>query len=165
MEAAALVIDDDADLLDTIRRNAADEGLEVYTALSWEEGLALFQTASPDLVIADYNLQDSQHGLRLLLEVKLLRPSVRVVLISGVVNPDELDKVMQLGVVDRVLSKGTAIETMQALLDEIRRATERWHSTTDWPSFARALVERRTLTDDLINDLDDRLRSQAERGQ
>lgn len=91
--AAALLIDDDQQLLDTIASNATEEGLELRTASTWEEGLALFHILAPTLVIADYNLPGSTHGLKLLLEVKRLRPSVRVILVSGVVNPDELRKV------------------------------------------------------------------------
>jgi DNA-binding response OmpR family regulator len=161
--ASALLIDDDRQLVETIKSNAAEEGLELDVATSWDEGLALFQTRAPDLVIADYRLPGSRHGLRLLLEVKQLRSAVRIVLISGEVNPDELAKVEELGVVDRVMSKGSAIETTGKLLDEIRAANENQLRPTDWPKAAQSLIEGLQLDRKKVDELDDRMKTDAER--
>jgi DNA-binding NtrC family response regulator len=163
--APALLIDDDVQLLETVQRNAEEEQLALDIADSWDRGLALFQARAPDLVIADYNLPGSAYGLQLLLEVKRLRPAVRVVLISGVVDPEELDRVEQLGLVDRVMSKGSAIETTKELLNEIREANNAQTQPTDWPVAARSLVERLKLDKKAIDELDDRLRTGSERGR
>ena len=160
--SAALIIDDDVALLETISSIAEEEGLEVRTAETWDEELALFHVLSPELVVADYNLPGSKHGLRLLLEIRALRPSVRVVLISGVVNPSELETVEALAVVDRVMSKGAGAETIAALLEEIRSAQEAASEPTDWPAFARVLVSSLQVSEQLIDELDDRLRTAAE---
>lgn len=161
----ALLIDDDVNLLETIRSNVEELGLELHTASSWDEGLALFHVVSPTLVLADYNLPGSSHGLRLLLEIRSLRPSVRLVLVSGVVNPDELSKVEALGLVDRVLSKGTGMESTRQILAEVSGASATRDEPTDWTSFAQALVDHRSFDEKAIEELDDRLRSQAERNQ
>jgi len=163
--STALFIDDDPQLLETIATNAAESGLQLRTASTWDEGLALFHVFAPTLVIADYNLPGSAHGLRLLLEVKRLRPSVRVILISGVVNPDELDRVKSLGVVDRVVSKGSAVETTKQLLEEIASATLTQSDPTNWPALAQAYIDHRGVDQSSVDELDDRLRTQAERDQ
>lgn len=163
--ATALLIDDDRELLDTIAANAAEEGLSLATASSWEEGIALFHVLSPRLVIADYNLPGSAHGLNLLLELKRLRPSVRVILISGVVNPDELSRVESLGVVDRVISKGSGIAATRQLLEEFRAADSRSQEPTNWRKFAQALVDQRGVDERAVAELDDRLRTRLEREQ
>ncbi len=159
----ALLIDDDPGLCQTLESNAAEEGLALRTASTWNEGLALFHVLSPDLVIADYNLPGSEHGLRLLLAVKRLRPAVRVILISGVVNADELRRVEELGVVDRVISKGAGIQATRQLLDEIRDSAGHSRRPTDWVALAKALIDFHALDKSSIDELDDRLRTDIDR--
>ncbi len=48
-----LVIDDDVILLKLIRRSLEPLGFSIFTAMSGEEGLALFPQLAPDLVILD----------------------------------------------------------------------------------------------------------------
>ena len=140
--ASALLIDDDIDLLDTWTRLAKAKGFTVATASTWDQGLALFHVLSPDLVIADYNLPGSAHGLKLLAEIRTLRPSVRLVLISGAVEPSELKKVEQLGIVHRVLSKGDSATATFAVLDEIERTASQAQLPTDWESVRCCLSVR-----------------------
>ena len=90
---------------------------------------------------------------------------MRLVLVSGVVNPDELRKVEALGLVDRVLSKGTGMESTRQILAEVSGAAAVQDRPTDWTSFAQALVDHRSFDEQAIEELDDRLRSQAERSQ
>lgn len=159
--SAALLIDDDAGVLEMIENAASAMGLDLMTASTWEEGLALFHILSPDVVVADYNLPGSRHGLHLLSEIKQLRPSVRVILISGVVGPDDLERVVELGVVDRVLSKGSSIETTRALLEEAEAAGARASQATDWAGFARSFLDARAIPAETLDELDSYLRSQV----
>ena len=160
---STLLIDDDQQVLDTVQSLASDAGVPIAVAPSWDIGLALFHTLGPDLVIADYSLEGSRHGLQLLLEIKRLRPGVRVILISGVVNPDELGRVQDLGLVDRVMSKGQGTESIRGLLDEIVRADKFSDEPTDWRAAARRLMEHQAIDEKAIAELDDRMRTQAER--
>lgn len=158
----ALLIDDNQELCEALAALAAGEGLPLRTTTSWDEGLALFHILSPDIVIADYNLPGSKHGLRLLTEIRQLRPTVRLVLMSGVVDPDDLQRVEALGIADRVLSKGTSIETARKVLEELRGNAARASGETDWAVFAAALIAARDISTSAIDDLDDKLRAQAD---
>jgi CheY-like chemotaxis protein len=160
--ATTLLIDDDAGLRTTLEAAAGDTGLSLRTTGDWDEGLALFHTLSPDLVIADYNLPGSDHGLRLLVEIKAMRPSVRVILISGVVDAAALERAEALGLVERVLSKGSSVATTKALLEEIERAEANASLTSNWPSVARAHLGNRAIDQDAFEELDAALRQQAE---
>jgi DNA-binding NtrC family response regulator len=160
--ATALLIDDEVDLRATLEAAASEIGLELRTAGTWDEALALFHALSPELVIADYNLPGSAHGLRLLMEIKSLRPSVRVILISGVVDAAELQRAEDLGLVERVLSKGDSIASTKAMLEEIRRADAAGQSGTDWKSVAQSYVDNREIDHEAFEALDAVLRNQAE---
>ncbi|MHB1851798.1 MAG: response regulator [Acidimicrobiales bacterium] len=162
MMASALLIDDDKDLRTSLEAAANDVGLGLRTTGDWNEALALFHVLSPNLVIADYNLPGSEHGLRLLAEIKSLRPSVRVILISGVVDAADLGRAEALGVVERVLSKGDAIAMTKALLEEIRQAEATVTTSSEWSSVAQAYVNSRAVDQDHFEELDASLRRQAE---
>jgi DNA-binding response OmpR family regulator len=51
-----LVVDDEKDLLDLVRRSLARGGFEVITALDGKEGLAKVYSEAPDLMILDINM-------------------------------------------------------------------------------------------------------------
>lgn len=130
----ALLIDDEQDLIQSVRALVDAQGLELLTAASWNEGFDLFLTLSPDVVIADYNLIGIETGLELLLKVKQLRPGVRVVLLSGYLTDAEVSAVEASAVVERALRKNGA--GMAAVAEEIREASQRAAEPTDWVSVA-----------------------------
>ena len=151
----ALLVDDHQALLESVAASANAAGLDLITAASWDEGLALFHIFSPELVIADYNMPGSRMGLQLLAEIRQLRPSVRLVLISGYLDADDIVRVQQVGLVDAALTKGSAIETAQSLLDEIQRASESAPGPTDWVAFSHAYLNAASVSSDSIDQLDD----------
>lgn len=154
-----LIIDDDVGLLNSWTRLANSRGLQVSTASSWDEGLALFHVLSPDLVIADYNLPGSKHGLRLLAMIRRLRPSVRLLLISGAVEPSTLAQVEPSDVVDRVLSKGETAEATEVVMKEIRDASDRSGDRTDWRAFATAFLRAEGMATGDLDEIDSQLKN------
>ena len=152
--ALALLVNDDQQLVASVAASAGTSGLDLITATSWDEGLALFHVLSPELVIADYNMPGSRMGLQLLAEIRRLRPSVRLVLVSGYLDAQDMTQVATLDLVDRTLTKGSAVETAQAILGEIRTASESAPGPTDWPAFARAYVQAARVSDESIAQLD-----------
>ena len=133
-----LVIDDDVALVETLDDSAAIAGLDVATATSWDEGLAVFLTLGPSLVVADYNMPGTDNGLKLLTRIKALRPSVRLVLFSGYLDEADMARLVADGLVDRVLTKGSAVDTADALLAEARQAPEMVDRPADWVQYARS---------------------------
>jgi CheY-like chemotaxis protein len=152
--ALALLVDDDQQLLASVTASAEASRLDLITAASWDEGLALFHVLSPELVIADYNMPGSRMGLQLLAEIRRLRPSVRLVLVSGYLDEQDMARVAALHLVDSSLTKGSAIETAQAIVGEIQEVSESVPGPTDWPAFARAYVQAVRVSDESIDQLD-----------
>lgn len=149
---SALFIDDDVELLESMARMARLEGLELETASSWDEGLISFHVTAPNLVIADYNMPGSRHGLQLMAEIRQTEPEVRLILISGYLDEEDMDAVTKLGVVDLALVKGPS-SMQERLLAEIRAAAENPDEAT-WPEMAEAHVKAAKISEEAMNKLD-----------
>ncbi len=63
MREKILVIEDEERILQVVRRGLSLEGYSVFTALEGVEGLAIVDQESPDLVIVDWMLPETQPGL------------------------------------------------------------------------------------------------------
>ncbi|HKZ42206.1 MAG TPA: response regulator, partial [Candidatus Hodarchaeales archaeon] len=74
-----LVIDDDKSICESLNLYLAEEGYEVNTAQSAEEGLRKFQSQPWDLVILDIFLSDAD-GLEILRRLKDKSPDTSVVM-------------------------------------------------------------------------------------
>jgi CheY-like chemotaxis protein len=151
----SLLVDDDQNLLASVAAAAKAEELDLVVAGSWDEGLALFHILSPELVIADYNMPGSRMGLQLLAEIRQLRPSVRLVLVSGYLDAGDMAEVAALDLVDATLTKGSAIETARAVLGEVRMLSDSAPSPTDWMAFARAYLHAAGVSAENVDRLDE----------
>ena len=114
--ARVLVIDDDPELLETIRETLSRAGHEVSVASSAPGGMREFHQRGADVVIADLFVPDVD-GLALIRE---LAPAVKVIAISGGGQrgqPDILQDAQEFGAW-RILSKPFARRELLALIDE-----------------------------------------------
>ncbi len=160
--AAGLLIDDDLGLIESVQRAAAAAKLDLATATTWDEGLGLFHVLSPNVVIADYNMPGSQHGLLLLARIRRLRPSVRLVLISGFLEESDMERVRALNLVDRTLTKGSVLESARVVVDEVRQAQEASLAPTDWREVADAAVAAAEIPEADLTELDQILSRKAD---
>ena len=149
----ALLIDDDTDIISSATHLVHSQGFTLETASTWEEGLDKFYALSPDLIISDFNLPGSEMGLSLLLRISLLRPSVRLVLISAYLNENDVDAILQFDLVHDVVRKIDSMNTARTILAEVRLACERASDPTDWPAFAAAFLRINQLDNDAFTIL------------
>ncbi len=93
-----LLIDDDVLILKAMTRALGKvPSLEVRTASSYDEALAIASTWRPDLVLSDIDLGSGSHsGFDIALA---LRGSATVALMSGVVDEDRLALATEVGAV------------------------------------------------------------------
>src|SRR5881396_1951500 len=77
-----LVIDDEAAIRDSLRMTLEYEGYEFVGAATGQEGLALVERESPDLVLLDVKMP-GMDGLEVLDRLRLLNEALPVVVISG----------------------------------------------------------------------------------
>jgi DNA-binding response OmpR family regulator len=152
------LIDDDERFAETHRAAFELRGITMDVASTWSEGLALFQVCGHELVIADYQLPDSDNGFSLLAAAKQHRPGTTLVLISGVLS-SRADEILEGSViVDAYYAKEP--DLLDKLLVHVREAQERAAGPPDWPRIAGGWLARNTATDDEIAALDARLRAE-----
>lgn len=78
-----LCVDDDPDVLASLRVVLESDGYRVETARSGKEGLREFGRTRPDLVIMDLMMEDVDAGTRLVREINALAPGVPVYMLSS----------------------------------------------------------------------------------
>ncbi len=79
-----LCIDDDPDILDSLRVILESNGYRYIGALTAEEGLRLYQEQSPDLVIVDLMIEEVDSGANFVKGLKLLGGNAPIYLLSSV---------------------------------------------------------------------------------
>ena len=97
--ATVLLIDDDAAVLDSLKLRLEIHGFRVLTAPDGRKGLAAFQQHAPAVVITDI-LMPEQDGIGAIREMRRMRPSAKIVAMSGggrIDKGDYLTMAEQLG--------------------------------------------------------------------
>jgi DNA-binding NtrC family response regulator len=82
-----LIVEDEPDALELLVAWMQNQrGWEVRSAQSGRSAVELSKTFKPDVVIADYLLQDDVTGVDVIAEVQARREPVRCVLVTGVLG-------------------------------------------------------------------------------
>jgi len=119
MPYSALIIDDEELTLRTISRGLRQDGFEVFTALSGEDGLQLFRDEKPDLILLDIVLP-AIDGVEVLRQIKGANPNAIVIMMSAYHLVERAVEAMKLGAFD-YLTKPFHLEDM---MNTLHRATE-----------------------------------------
>jgi CheY-like chemotaxis protein len=86
LNPSILLVDDNLDGL-LVRRSLLEElGYRVQSAKNGEEGLKLFQAGTFDVVVTDYRMP-RMNGVELIVRIRQLNPTARIILLSGFVEP------------------------------------------------------------------------------
>jgi DNA-binding NtrC family response regulator len=101
LKSKILVIDDDTSLRRVLEYNLQEEGYEVQTASSGEEGLYWFGQSCPDLVITDMKMP-GMDGLMLLKSIKERSADTLVIIITAFGTVDVAVDAMKAGAHDYI---------------------------------------------------------------
>jgi DNA-binding NtrC family response regulator len=137
-----LVIDDEEQMLDSLRLTLQQTGYHVSTGKTGAEGLALFDSGDYDLVLADLQLPDME-GLEVLRKIKDKKPSVEVIIISGYGSVAKAVEATKAGAFHFV-EKPFEFDALQLLID---RALERQRLIAEQEGLRRRLQQRTTYSD------------------
>lgn len=96
-----LIIDDDEVQLMLQRSILANEGYTVYTTADGPQGITLFKTHRPDLVLLDIGLP-TLSGIEVLKEIRQIDEKAKVIVITGYASVESAVLALRTGALDYV---------------------------------------------------------------
>ncbi len=120
MDINILLVDDEADFVETMTKRFRIRKMPVTSAGSGLEALKLVEEQDFDVVILDVRMP-GMDGLEVLRQIRAKRPLTEVIMLTGHASLDAGMQGMSLGAYDYVLKPADFDE----LLDKVRRAAER----------------------------------------
>jgi DNA-binding NtrC family response regulator len=136
-QGSVLIIDDEAEIRESLQTLLELEGYEVEAAATGEEGLARLGEHPFDLVLLDLALPD-RNGIELLPEIRVLDFQVAIIMITAYGTVEYVVKAMQAGAVN-FLQKPWDNEK---LLADVRTAVARRRAEEENIQLKRALKQR-----------------------
>jgi putative nucleotidyltransferase with HDIG domain len=104
-QKTVLFVDDEKSILSSLKRLFFDDpALQILTAESGAEGLALFKDNRIDLVVADFRMPQ-MNGSQFLAQVKALSPRTIRIILTGYADMDAIISSVNTGEVYRFLTK------------------------------------------------------------
>src|SRR5947208_6767601 len=84
-----LIVDDEPEVAEVLAKSLNRQGHHTTVVHSGEEALRLLQASSPDALFLDVSMP-GMNGLDVMAEVKRMKPSLAVVVITGHATADEI---------------------------------------------------------------------------
>jgi two-component system response regulator AtoC len=116
MKDKVLIIDDSESIRDTLKIYLNKLDLDIILAASGEEGITIFETQNPDLVISDLKMP-GMSGLEVLKRIKEKNRDMPVIVFTGYDDMQSTIEAMQLGAYD-YLEKPIDSEKFRELVNQ-----------------------------------------------
>jgi len=140
-----LLIDDEEILLDTISDDLRENGYNVTTAISGEDGLTSFKQHQQDMVITDLKME-GMDGLEVSREIKNMNPNTPVMILTGYGSMETAIEALRLDLDDYVLKPVNRNELIQKI-DQCLGKKNNSHASGPKPTFAQKIkVDEAGLT-------------------
>ncbi|CCK80555.1 ATP-binding response regulator [Desulfobacula toluolica] len=94
-----LIVDDEEIIVRLLSISLRSDGYETFTAYNGEQGLEVFESQRPDIVVTDIKMP-GMDGLELLKKIKDIDPEKEVIIVTGHGDIDSTIKALQLGASD-----------------------------------------------------------------
>jgi len=134
---SVLIIDDEAEIRESLETLLALEGYGVESAATAEEGLARIGERSFDLVLLDLALPD-RNGMDLLAEIHLQDPGLSIIMVTAYGTVENAVRAMQAGAANFVQKPWDN----EKLLADVRAAVARHRAEEENVQLKRALKQR-----------------------
>ena len=116
-----LVVEDDPNLLETLKYNLRKEGYDVVTASDGEQAIAVARREKPDLIILDIMLP-KMNGFEV---CRILRKEMTVPILMLTAKADETDKIVGLEIgADDYMTKPFSMRELLARVRAMLRRTK-----------------------------------------
>ena len=119
MKGQILLVDDNEEFLDSTRDVLDDEGYEVVTATSGEEGIELAGAQTFDVILMDIKMP-GMNGVESFIEMKRRTPKVKVIMVTAYSVEDLKRQALDEGVF-AVLSKPLDMDRLFRTIEDAKR--------------------------------------------
>jgi nitrogen regulation protein NR(I) len=124
MMSKLLLIDDEEDVRYSFRRIFDSPEIELTSAASGEEGLALIPVLKPDLVISDIRMGRGMTGIEFLRQLRQRDPRLLVILMTAYGSSQTAIEAMKLGAYDYLLKPFDVPKLKQVVLAALKAARD-----------------------------------------
>jgi len=114
-----LIVDDEAPIREILSQMLTQSGFRVTEAPSALQALSVVDSDPPDLLISDLQLEESD-GLSMISKMRAQRPSLPVILLTGILLDEEVVRDSISKLVTAYLPKTAPLARV---LEEVRRLT------------------------------------------
>jgi DNA-binding NarL/FixJ family response regulator len=151
-----LFVDDEPEILESLRRALRADGYELLTTTSPTEAIAILAKRHVDIIVTDLRMPDMS-GLELVTHVRRMHPDVVRVLLTGFATLDSALEAINVGAVGRYLTKPWDNDELRAdIQDVVRGIAESRGAKTASASTASSTTTTHAVLD--AADLSPRLR-------
>lgn len=112
-----LLVDDEPQVCQALKRILRREGYEVHTAPGPDEAMAVLSAHPIDVIVSDQRMP-ARSGTRFLAEVRAAYPSTVRIILSGAADIDEVARAMESGVIYKFLTKPIDPALLRANISE-----------------------------------------------
>lgn len=116
-----LLIDDEPEVVRMLSAALADVGYEVIAALHGGDALMLFEVERPDVVLLDIKMP-GMNGTEVLQQMRLRRPDLPVIVVSGLTDPATVARCFQRGAVEYIHKPFQLEHLEQSIASALARA-------------------------------------------
>ena len=124
---SVLIIDDERNIRTLVTRVLGEDQIEVHSAATGKEGLDLADDATPDLVLLDLRLPDTD-GIQVLRDLRAKHPDTAVIIITGFGQIESAVAAMKSGATDYLEKPFVHLDKLRLAvgraLDEVRSRRE-----------------------------------------
>lgn len=121
VSATLLIIDDDEVVRESLAAYLEDSNFKVLQALNGLQGLQIFESEQPDLVICDLRMPQID-GLELIRRIRQTASETPIIVLSGAGVMSDAVEALRLGVADYLIKP---LEDLAVLEHSVRRALDR----------------------------------------
>ena len=119
---SVLLVDDEAEFLAALVKRLTKRGLNVHTAKSGEEALAIIKKKQIDVTVLDVRMPGLD-GVQTLSEVKKLAPLIEVIMLPGHASIEAAIEGMELGAYDYLMKPADIDALFYKLQDAFKKRT------------------------------------------
>lgn len=115
-----LIVDDEVDVCEFAKSFFKKRGIEVLTASGGKQALAIIAAQNPPLILLDVRMEEMT-GIEVLRELRKTKPTVKVIMVSGVEDEGTIAEAKSLGVTEYIHKPLVLEELERIVLSELNK--------------------------------------------